>query len=154
MPPLFTRSFADRLAAVTSLDVREAVDGDVLSTGRVVIAPGGKQMTVRLVGGAKTIVVRDAPRVNSHAPSVDVLFNSVAEAVGRSAVGVLLTGMGSDGAAGLLAMKKAGATTLAQSEEGCVVFGMPRVAIDMGAADEVVPLERMAPRVLAAVARR
>jgi two-component system chemotaxis response regulator CheB len=85
---------------------------------------------------------------------VDVLFNSVAESFGRTAVGVLLTGMGADGAAGLLAMKKAGAITLAQAEEGCVVFGMPKVAIEMGAADEVVPLERMSARILAATSRR
>jgi two-component system chemotaxis response regulator CheB len=154
MPPIFTRSFADRLADTTQLDVREAVDGDLLVPGCVLIAPGGKQMTIRASGGVKRVEIREAPRVNGHCPSVDVLFHSVVEAVGRSAVGVLLTGMGSDGAQGLLAMKNAGATTLVQSQEDCVVFGMPKVAIDLGAADEVVSLKQMSARMLAAAARR
>ncbi len=154
MPPVFTRSFADRLAATTSLDVREAVDGDLLVPGCVLIAPGGQQMTIRSVSGIKRIELRDGARVNGHAPSVDVLFNSVVETCGRSAVGVLLTGMGSDGAQGLLAMKKAGATTLVQSQEDCVVFGMPKVAIDLGAADEVLSLKQMPGRILAAASRR
>jgi two-component system chemotaxis response regulator CheB len=154
MPPVFTRSFADRLADTTALDVREAVDGDPLVPGCVLIAPGGRQMTVRSTGGVKRVEIREAPRVNGHCPSVDVLFNSVVESVGRSAVGVLLTGMGSDGAQGLLAMKRAGATTLVQSQEDCVVFGMPKVAIDLGAADEVLSLKQMPARMLAAAARR
>ena len=154
MPPVFTRSFADRLAAVTPHDVREAVDGDVLVPGCVLIAPGGRHMAVRVDGGVRHVEVREAPRVNGHCPSVDVLFHSMATAIGRSAVGVLLTGMGSDGAQGLLAMKNAGATALVQSEKDCVVFGMPKVAIEIGAAHEVVPLDQMASRVLAALARR
>jgi chemotaxis receptor (MCP) glutamine deamidase CheD len=126
----------------------------VIIAGCVLIAPGGRQMTVRSTGGVKRVEIREAPRVNGHCPSVDVLFHSVVEAVGRSAVGVLLTGMGSDGAQGLLAMKKAGATTLVQSQEDCVVFGMPEVAIDLGAADEVLSLEQMPARMLAAASRR
>jgi two-component system chemotaxis response regulator CheB len=156
MPPVFTRSFAQRLASATSFDVREAADGDALAPGRVLIAPGGRQMRVRVLpgSGAHAVEVREGERVNHHCPSVDVLFASVARAAGRSAVGVLLTGMGSDGAAGLLEMRQAGAITLAQGEAGCVVFGMPRAAAEMGAAEELVALEHLPRRILAAVSRR
>jgi two-component system chemotaxis response regulator CheB len=152
MPPVFTRSFADRLASTTGLDVREATSGDELCPGRVLIAPGGKHL--RLQGGAaRRVDVAEGPKVSGHCPSVDVLFDSVAP-LGRRAVGVILTGMGSDGARGMLAMKQSGAITLAQSAEGCVVFGMPKAAIDLGAADEVVALGLLPPRILAAAARR
>lgn len=150
MPPLFTQSFAARLASVTSLDVREAADGEALAAGRVLIAPGGRQMRVLSTAGSRLVRVREEAKTKGHCPSVDVLFSSVAESVGRRAVGVLLTGMGDDGARGLLAMKQAGAITLVQSAEGCVVFGMPKAAIDLGAADEIVPLRLLPQRILAA----
>ncbi|OZI60295.1 protein-glutamate methylesterase/protein-glutamine glutaminase [Bordetella genomosp. 11] len=150
MPAGFTRSFAQRLDTICSLTVREATHGERVLPGHVYLAPGGESHMRLGRSGANYIVELDPSEpVNRHRPSVDVLFHSVAVAAGRNAVGVILTGMGKDGAAGLLEMKRAGARTLAQDEASCVVFGMPREAIALGAADEVVALETMSERILA-----
>ena len=144
MPEHFTRSFADRLDRLCPVRVREAADGDRVLTGHALIAPGNHH--VRLLREGAGYVVRlgaDAP-VNRHRPSVDVLFQSCAEHAGAGAVGIIMTGMGDDGARGLAAMRAAGAATLAQDEASCVVFGMPRAAIELGAAQRVLPLERLA----------
>jgi len=144
MPEQFTTYFAARLKELTRLDVREGRDGDSVVPGVALIAPGNKHMLLRRSGARYYVQVRDGPRVNRHRPSVDVMFRSVAQAAGRNAVGVILTGMGGDGAQGLLEMKQAGARTIAQDEQSCVVFGMPKVAIDAGAVDQVLPLDRVA----------
>ncbi len=149
MPATFTRSFAERLDRVTSLTVTEAVNGAALAPGHVYLAPGGA--THLEITGASTLRCRliDADLVNGHRPSVDVLFHSVARAAKDAAVGVILTGMGRDGAAGLLAMRQAGAATLGQNEASCVVYGMPKAAMELGAVQRQVSLERMAEQVLA-----
>jgi two-component system chemotaxis response regulator CheB len=152
MPAGFTAAFARRLDEACAVEVHEARDGERLAAGLVLIAPGGRHLRVESAGGALVARVEDGPLVGRHRPSVDVLFHSVAEARGRRAVGVLLTGMGVDGAAGLLELRREGAATLAQDEASCVVFGMPREAIDKGAAGRVVPLERMAEAILDAAA--
>jgi two-component system chemotaxis response regulator CheB len=128
--------------------VKEAKDGDYVLRGQALIAPGNRHVIVRREGVHLRVRVVDGALVSRHRPSVDVLFRSVAEAVGRSAIGVLLTGIGRDGADGLRAMKERGAWTLAQDEATCVVFGMPKEAIALGAVDEVVPLTRIAPTIL------
>ncbi|HTP27222.1 MAG TPA: chemotaxis protein CheB, partial [Anaeromyxobacteraceae bacterium] len=151
MPEMFTKYFADRLDQVAQVTVREGVDGDSVVPGVVLIAPGNKHMLLKRSGARYYVSVREGPRVNRHRPSVDVMFRSVAQVAGRNAVGVILTGMGGDGAKGLLEMKEAGARTLAQDEASCVVFGMPKVAIDLGAVDKVVPLDAMAVEILNAV---
>ncbi len=148
MPEMITASFARRLARETGLDVREARNGDSVVPGRVLIAPGGKHLLLGRSGARYVAVVKDGPRVNHHKPSVDVLFKSVARSAGSNALGVILTGMGNDGAQGLLQMKEAGAWTIAQDEASCVVFGMPKVAIELGAAREVLPLDRIPSRLL------
>jgi two-component system, chemotaxis family, protein-glutamate methylesterase/glutaminase len=140
MPESFTGAFAARLNALCEMDVKEARDGDRVMAGRVLIAPGGRHMQLVRSGAQYLVTVRDGPLVNRHKPSVDVLFKSVAQHAGRNAAAVILTGMGDDGARGLLEMRQAGARTAAQDEASCVVFGMPREAIRLGAADEVVPL--------------
>jgi two-component system chemotaxis response regulator CheB len=150
MPEQFTRFFAQRLKHQTRLDVREAQSGDSVVPGVALVAPGNRHMLVKRSGARYVVEVKDGPRVNRHRPSVDVTFRSVARAAGRSAVGILLTGMGGDGAQGLLAMREAGARTLAQDEATCVVFGMPKVAIDLGAVESVLPLERIAAEVVRA----
>jgi two-component system chemotaxis response regulator CheB len=150
MPELFTKFFASRLKEMTSLDAREAQGGESVVPGTVLVAPGNKHMLLRRSGARYVVEVKDGPRVNRHRPSVDVMFRSVARTAGRNAVGVLLTGMGGDGAQGLLAMHEAGAPTLAQDEATCVVFGMPKVAIDLGAVDKVLPIDRIAPEILQA----
>jgi len=147
MPEQFTTYFAARLKELTRLDVREGKDGDSVVPGVALIAPGNKHMLLRRSGARYYVQVRDGPRVNRHRPSVDVMFRSVAQAAGRNAVGVILTGMGGDGAAGLLEMKQAGARTIGQDEQSCVVFGMPKVAIDAGAVQQVLPLGRVAAEV-------
>jgi two-component system chemotaxis response regulator CheB len=148
MPEVFTRSFAERLNRSCRVEVREAQDRDRLRPGCALIAPGDRHLRLRRAGGRYEVDVADGPLVSRHRPSVDVLFHSVAEAAGAAAVGAIMTGMGRDGAAGLLAMRRAGAATLAQDEASCVVFGMPREAIELGAAGEVVPLERLASSIL------
>jgi len=140
MPEAFTGPFARRLDELCRIEVREAKQGDRVVRGRALIAPGNRHLRVRRGGGHYQVELLESERVSGHRPSVDVLFLSVARAVGADAVGVLLTGMGEDGAEGLLAMKRAGAVTFAQDEASCVVFGMPRVAIALGAVDEVLPL--------------
>ena len=149
MPAGFTRSFAQRLDALCAVTVREAVHGERVLPGHVYLAPGG-EMHMRLGrSGANYVIELEASEpVNRHRPSVDVLFNSAAVAAGKNAIGVILTGMGKDGATGMLAMHRAGAHTIAQDEASCVVFGMPREAIAIGAASEVVPLSAMSERIL------
>jgi len=134
--------------------VREAVEDDSVVPGVALIAPGNKHLLLKRSGARYHVSVRDGPRVNRHRPSVDVMFRSVAQAAGRNAVGVILTGMGGDGAQGLLEMRKAGAHTLAQDEASCVVFGMPKVAIELGAAEHVVGLDAMAGEILRTVEQR
>ena len=151
MPAFFTRSFADRLGRVCKMRVREAVDGDLVETGLALLAPGDKQMVVRNTPRGYVVSVLDGPRVSGHRPSVDVLFRSVARAAGKMALGVILTGMGADGAQGLAEMRKAGAHTLGQDEESSVVYGMPKVAFELGAVEKQVPLEQMPHRILAAL---
>ncbi len=148
MPGTLTGAFARRLAGETGLDVREAKDGDSVVPGKVLIAPGGKHLLLRRSGARYCAAVKDGPRVNHFKPSVGVLFKSVARAAGSNALGVILTGMGHDGAEGLLLMKEAGAYTIAQDEASCVVFGMPRVAIEKGAVREVLPLDRIPDRLV------
>lgn len=148
MPEAFTAAFARRLSQDCRVQVKEAASNDRLVSGRALIAPGNHHLAVRRSGAQYLVDVLDGPPVSHHRPSVDVLFRSVARAAGPNAVGVILTGMGSDGAAGLLEMKQAGAYTLAQDQESCVVFGMPREAIACGAADEVLPLNRLASAIL------
>ena len=140
MPAGFTRGFAEQLNQETALEVREAQDGDRVQAGRALVAPGDRHLRLREDASGFLVEVADGPLVSLHRPSVDVLFHSVARLVGPRAVGVLLTGMGRDGAEGLLAMKQAGAATLVQDETTSIVFGMPREAIRRGAADEVLPL--------------
>ncbi len=144
MPADFTGPFAKRLNDLCSMTVREARDGDPLVDGTVLIAPGGRHTTVVRNGGHYAIKITDAPPVQHHRPSVDVLFRSVAHCAGPNAMGVILTGMGADGAEGLGAMRLASARTIAQDEATSVVFGMPRVAIERGAAEVVLPLNQIA----------
>ncbi len=137
MPPGFTKSFADRLNDYSDMTVTEAVDGDVLEPGRAFVARGGVQMHVERVGGRLRLKTGTEELVNRHCPAADVLFDSVSDLVGKKAVGVILTGMGADGAKGLLKLRQAGAITIGQSEESCVVYGMPKVAAEIGAVQHV-----------------
>jgi two-component system chemotaxis response regulator CheB len=148
MPAGFTAAFAAHLADICKMEVREAVDGDRIVRGRALLARGDRHLRVQRRGFDLVAEVGDDPPVSRHRPSVDVLFRSVAEAVGARAVGVILTGMGADGAEGLLVMKRAGASTIAQDESTSVVFGMPKEAIDRGAVDVVLPLPRIAAGIL------
>jgi len=143
IPAHFSAAFAHGLSRICSLEVKEARDGDAVLPGNVLVAPGNLHMMVKKDTRGYYVSVADGPQVCYQRPSVDVLFSSVAAAAGRNAMGVLLTGMGSDGARGLLEMRKAGAWTAAQDEASCVVFGMPREAILLGAAEAVMPLERI-----------
>lgn len=153
MPEKFTRSFAERLDGLCRIRVKEAEDGDRILPGHVLIAPGNYHMEVFRNGAEYRVRTFSGEPVNRHRPSVDVLFNSCARHLGTNAVGVILTGMGADGARGLLEMHKAGAHTIAQDEASCVVFGMPREAIALGAADEVAPLSKIPAAVLSEVSR-
>jgi two-component system, chemotaxis family, protein-glutamate methylesterase/glutaminase len=144
IPPVFSLAFANRLNDLCKLRVKEAADGDRLTSGLVLIAPGNFHMTLVKAGGEYRVSIQDGPRVCYQRPSVDVLFESVANVAKSDAIGAILTGMGSDGAQGLLRMKRAGARTIAQDEASCVVFGMPREAIRMGGVDRVLPLNRVA----------
>ena len=144
MPERFTAALAARLNGLCAMEVKEAADGDRVIDGRVLIAPGGRHMQLCRSGAQYLVSVRDGPLVNRHKPSVDVLFKSVAQSAGANALGVILTGMGDDGARGLREMHDAGARTVAQDEASCVVFGMPREAITLGAADDVLPLSALA----------
>ena len=141
MPPLFTTAFAERLNRLCSVEVREAKDGDSVLNGQALIAPGNFHMLMRRSGSRYYVNIKDGPMVHHQRPAVDILFNSVAQYAGANAIGVILTGMGADGAQGMLRMKEGGAKTIAQDEASCVVFGMPKEAIRLGAVDRVVPLE-------------
>jgi len=143
MPEHFTRSFAERLNDLCFLEVSEARDGDTVTRGRALIAPGNYHMLLRRSGAVYYVQVKPGPFVCRQRPSVDVLFKSVAQSAGRNAVGAILTGMGSDGAQGLAEMKRCGAATIAQDEASCVVFGMPKAAIANGCVDKVAPLHRI-----------
>ena len=153
MPEHFTAAFAKRLDGLCAMEVREACDGDPVVPGVALIAPGGRHMVLQLSGARYFARIKDGPPVHHQRPAVDVLFQSVARHAGRNAMGVILTGIGADGAKGLLAMLEAGAHTIAQDEESCVVFGMPREAIRLDAASEIVPLSQVAPSVLRALSR-
>jgi two-component system chemotaxis response regulator CheB len=144
MPELFTASFARRLDSLSKVSVKEAVDGDPVLRGHVLIAPGNKHTLLQRSGARYHVAVQDGPLVSRHRPSVDVLFRSAAKFAGANAVGIIMTGMGDDGAHGLLEMRQAGARTIAQNEETCVVFGMPKEAIALGAAERVLPLDQLA----------
>ncbi|MDO8607593.1 MAG: chemotaxis response regulator protein-glutamate methylesterase [Phaeospirillum sp.] len=144
MPELFTAAFARRLDSLCQVTVKEAVDGDPVLRGHVLIAPGSRHTMLQRNGARYHVSVKDGPLVSRHRPSVDVLFRSAAQFAGANAVGIIMTGMGDDGANGLLEMRNAGALTIAQNEETCVVFGMPKEAIARGAADRVVPLGLLA----------
>lgn len=151
MPAFFTRSFADRLGKMCRVRVREAQDGELVEPGLALLAPGDRQMVVRQSPRGFMVSVLDGPRVSGHRPSVDVLFRSVARAAGSKALGVILTGMGADGAQGMVEMRKAGAKTLGQDEESSVVYGMPKVAFELGAVERQVPLSLMPHHILAAL---
>lgn len=144
MPEKFTAAFSGRLDGLCAPDIKEAASGDAVIPGRVLIAPGNRHMMLERVGTSYRVAIKDGPRVSRHRPSVDVLFRSAAQTAGPAALGILMTGMGDDGAQGLLEMRSAGADTIAQDEASCVVFGMPKAAIDLGAAAKVVSLHRIA----------
>jgi two-component system chemotaxis response regulator CheB len=144
MPEKFTAAFAARLDSLCKITVKEAEHNDRVLPGRALIAPGGRHMLLKRSGAQYHVEVIDGPLVNRHRPSVDVLFRSVAKSAGANALGVIMTGMGDDGAAGLLEMRNVGARTLAQDEESCVVFGMPKEAIKRGGAERVIPLSSVA----------
>ncbi|MDP1901776.1 MAG: chemotaxis response regulator protein-glutamate methylesterase [Rubrivivax sp.] len=148
MPPGFTRSYAARLNGLARIRVAEATDGERVLPGHAYIAPGGLHLSVERSGANYIARVQDGEPVNRHKPSVEVLFNSAARVVGRNALGVMLTGMGADGAKAMRAMRDAGSWNIAQDEASCVVFGMPREAIAHGATHEVLPLGKMAPRLI------
>ena len=140
MPPGFTKMYAERLNNQCEVSVKEAKTGDKVLQGQVLIAPGDKHMRIVKLAGEYQVECRGIDKVNGHCPSVDVLFDSVAKNVGKDALGVILTGMGGDGAKGLLRMRKAGAKTIGQDEASCVVYGMPKVAYDLGAVQYQLPL--------------
>ena len=148
MPPKFTTSFAERLNELCQMEVKEAKNEDSVILGRALIAPGGYHMLLKRSGAKYYVIVKDGPPVHHQKPSVDVLFKSVAKCAGSNAIGIILTGMGRDGAEGLLKMKEAGAYTIAQDEKSCVVFGMPKEAIALDAADYVVSLDRISKKII------
>jgi two-component system, chemotaxis family, protein-glutamate methylesterase/glutaminase len=150
MPEKFTEAFARRLNGLCEVEVKEAADGDVVLRGRALIAPGNRHMLLQRSGARYFVTVKDGPLVSRHRPSVDVLFRSAAHSVGANGVGIIMTGMGDDGAHGLLEMKQVGALTVAQDEATSVVFGMPKEAIALGAADKVLPLDRLAAEIVRA----
>lgn len=150
MPPGFTSSFARRLDSQCAVTVQEATDGRRVIPGHVYIAPGALHMELARTGSHYEIRVRDGAMVSGHRPSVDVLFHSVAAAAGRAALGIILTGMGRDGAAGLLEMRRSGARTMGQSEASCVVYGMPKAAMQLGAVETELPVERIAGEIVRA----
>ncbi len=148
MPEQFTRTFAHRLNEVCSINVKEAENNDTVIRGRALIAPGNRHTLLKRSGARYYLEVKDGPLVNRHRPSVDVLFRSTARYAGKNAVGIIMTGMGNDGASGLLEMKEAGAYTIAQDEKSCVVFGMPNEAIKLNAVKTVLPLDKIASQVI------
>ena len=148
MPERFTKSFADRLDTICDIQVKEAEDSDRIISGRAIIAPGNMHMLLKRSGSTYYVEIKNGPLVKRQRPAVEVLFNSVAKYAGNNAIGVILTGMGSDGSSGLLKMKESGAQTLAQDEKSSVVFGMPREAIKLGAANKIVSLDDMPREIL------
>lgn len=153
MPERFTKTWADRMNQLCRISVKEAEDGDSVLPGHALVAPGSYHMALVRSGARYSVRIHQEPPVNRHRPSVDVLFDSVAQYAGGNAVGVILTGMGGDGAKGMLAMKQAGAYTIAQDEASCVVFGMPKEAIKLGGVDKIIPLGEIASAVLTHVSR-
>lgn len=143
IPPIFSKMFADRLNSSTNLQVKEAQSGDWLEQGKVLIAPGDRHMRIKKIGDNFKVDCFQGEKVNGHCPSVDVLFESVAKEAGNKAIGIIMTGMGYDGARGLLALKRKGAMTIGQDEKSSVVYGMPKVAYEIGAVDKQVPLENI-----------
>jgi two-component system, chemotaxis family, protein-glutamate methylesterase/glutaminase len=148
MPEHFTRSFANRLNEICKINVKEAENGDAVIRGRALIAPGNHHMLLKRSGARYYVEIKDGPLVNRHRPAVDVLFRSTARYAGKNAIGIIMTGMGDDGAKGLLEMKEAGARTIAQDEKSCVVFGMPNEAIKLGAAQKILALESISSYIL------
>ena len=148
MPAVFTAMFAERLDGLCRIDVREARHGDHVRPGLALVAPGGRHMSLTRNGSGYAVEVRDGEPVNRHKPSVDVLFRSVARVAGADALGIIMTGMGADGAQAMKEMHDAGATTVAQDEASCVVFGMPMEAIRIGGVDHVLPLNQIAAAII------
>jgi two-component system, chemotaxis family, protein-glutamate methylesterase/glutaminase len=151
IPPVFSKMFADRMNNTLRIRCREAQTGDYVEPGHILVAPGDKHLVVKKLGGRFRVDVNAGEKVSGHCPSVDVLFSSVAAACGADAVGVILTGMGSDGAKGLLAMRQKGARTIGQDEASCVVYGMPKVAYEIGAVEKQLPLDNIAQAIINAV---
>lgn len=154
MPPVFTKMYAERLNNSCAVEVKEAENGDIIGPGRVLIAPGDYHMRIKKRGSIYSVECFRGEKVNGHCPSVDVLFHSVAEQVGNNAVGVILTGMGYDGAKGLLAMRKKGAKTIGQDQASCVVYGMPKVAYDLGAVEKQVSLGAISQMIYSMLGKR
>jgi two-component system chemotaxis response regulator CheB len=148
MPALFTKQFADRLNRLSAVNIREAQENDSVLPGVALVAPGDKHLLLRRSGARYFVSVKDGPLVHRQRPSVDVLFRSVARTAGKNAIGVIMTGMGADGAEGLAEMRQAGARTIAQDEASCVVFGMPKVAIELGAAEKILSLKEIPDAIL------
>ena len=148
MPEGFTAAFSRRLDSLCRITVKEASDNDTVIPGQALIAPGNHHLLLKRSGARYYVEVKDGPLVSRHRPSVDVLFRSAARYAGRNAVGVIMTGMGDDGAKGLLEMKESGAYTLAQDEASCIVFGMPKEAIALGGAERILSLEAIAPEIM------
>lgn len=154
MPPTFTKSFAARLNAMCDIKVKEAEDGERILPGNVYIAPGDKHVKLSRHGADYRIKLDDGALVSGHKPSVDVMFQSMADTVGKNAVACILTGMGKDGAQGMLALRESGAITMAQDEASCVVYGMPKVAVEIGATEHIFPLEKMSKALTKAVEKK
>jgi len=154
IPPVFSKMFADRLNDTTQLRVKEAQTGDYVDQGSVLIAPGGQHMRLKKIGERYRVECFEGEKVNGHCPSIDVLFESVAKEVGEGAIGIILTGMGYDGAKGLLTMRRKGARTLGQDEKSSVVYGMPKVAFEIGAVERQIPLETMAQALVTLLRKR
>jgi len=150
IPPVFSQMYAERLNTQTPLACKEAKNGDVIERGKVLLAPGGQHMQVKKFGNQFKVEVFEAEKVNGHCPSVDVLFESVAREVGKKAIGIILTGMGADGAKGLLSIRKQGAITIGQDEASSVVYGMPQAAYDLGGVEIQAPLKNISQLILAA----
>jgi two-component system chemotaxis response regulator CheB len=154
IPPVFSQMFAERLDKTTNFQVKEAQHGDYVEKGRVLVAPGGRHMRVRKIGELLKVELSEGAEADRHCPSVNVLFESVAKACGAESVGVILTGMGNDGARGLLTMRKAGAHTIGQDKESAVVYGMPKAAYEIGAVEKQYPLEQIPRAIVQAVSHK
>jgi two-component system chemotaxis response regulator CheB len=154
MPETFTQAFADRLDSLCRIRVKEATHNEHILPGHAYVAPGHSHLLLRRGGGGYVALLEQSPPVNHHRPSVEVLFHSVAQAAGHHAIGIMLTGMGKDGARGMLEMHRAGAYNFAQDEASCIVYGMPREAVALGAVDEILPLMQIPGRVLERLAGR